>query len=198
MSGVLSGMVRYCGLSMWPYFQDGDLLEVVPTTLDQLGIGDCVVLRAADGTLIAHRVVSLRHGLRTRGDALARDDDHQAAELQLVGRIVARHRLGRRSLVTGGRQGWLLGRFFYVAGRIDPQRQGRGGQLGRAVRGVCAPVTGPVIHRLMTSTRNSQGQNHAATLRSLGRFVVAHRRHADAEWQIRWPWRLFVATPPLP
>jgi len=113
MSGMPDSLVRYSGLSMWPYFQEGDLLEVIPTTIDQIGIGDCVVLHAADGTLIAHRVVGRRHGLRTRGDALSRDDDTGPMSLQLTAKIVARHRLGRCSAVTGGWQGWLLGKLFF-------------------------------------------------------------------------------------
>jgi hypothetical protein len=148
MSDTPPRITRYRGLSMWPYFQEGDLLEVVPATIERVGLGDCVVLRAADGTLIAHRVVGLRHGLRTRGDARSRDDDRKEAGLQLTGRIVARHRLGRRSAVTGGRRGWLLGKFLYVAGRVDPQRRGRGGKAGRVVRAVCAPLTGPIVRKL--------------------------------------------------
>lgn len=191
MNAAPPTLVRYCGASMWPCFQDGDLLEVIPATPEQVGIGDCVVLQAADGTLIAHRVVGRRPGLRTRGDALRRDDDIGPAAPRLTGRIVARQRLGRRSLVTGGWPGWLAGRLFYVAGRIDPQRPGRGGQLGRMVRGICAPLTGPVISRLMSSSRE---QEPAATSRNLGGWVVAQRDRPDAAWQIRWPWRLFVAT----
>ncbi len=184
----------YRGLSMWPCFQEGDLLEVKPVTPESVRVGDCVILRVGDGQHLAHRVVEVRNGLRTRGDALARSDDREAGAPQLLGRVVARHRLGHRSQVAGGWPGRLAGFVYRYAGRIDPERSGRGGRLARAIRRGCAPLVRPIVSRGALCTLAVPGGTEL-DLWKIGGKVVAQRSGAIGGWQVPWPWRLVIELP---
>jgi hypothetical protein len=139
-------------------------------------------------------VIGLRHGLRTRGDALKRADDAGPETLPLVGRVVACHRMGRRSVVAGGWRGRLAGKFYYYVGRIDPHRDGRGGWLGRLVRSCCAPLT-----RIVMSPPDRQDgsltKQELSTVWEFCDYVVAQRLHPGGEWRVYWPWRLIVPMP---
>lgn len=194
MSAQPGNFFHYRGLSMWPCFQEGDLLEVKPSTPEPVRIGDCVILRVGDGQHVAHRVVEVRNGLRTRGDALARSDDRAAGSPQLLGRVVARHRLGHRSPVAGGWRGRLAGFFYRYAGRIDPERSGRGGRLARAIRRGCAPLLRPIVSRGTLYTLAVPGRTDLA-LWKIGGKVVAQRSGTVGGWQVPWPWRLVIELP---
>ena len=189
-----AGMFLYRGLSMWPYFQNGDLLEVQPVTPTALKVGDCVVLLGRDGRHVAHRVVALRGGLRTRGDALPCVDIHAGPPPELVGRIVARYRFGERLAVAGGWAGQLAGIWYRHAGRIDPERGGRGGRLGRMLRAGCTPLLQPLMRYGAARSLVVTGRKEL-TVWGFGGKVVAVRAGICEEWQVRWPWRLVLARP---
>jgi hypothetical protein len=69
----ISVTFRAAGDSMWPAIHDGDLINVVPASAEDLRIGDVLLCRS--GTrLLAHRLVAITEGagdrwLHLRGDA---------------------------------------------------------------------------------------------------------------------------------
>jgi hypothetical protein len=65
--------VRAQGLSMVPAIRPGDILEIERTSIDSLSPARVVVFGCGD-RLVAHRIVSHRSGLTTRGDAHWRCD----------------------------------------------------------------------------------------------------------------------------
>ncbi len=187
-------MFLYRGSSMWPCFQEGDLLESEPVTPDKLRVGDCIIMQGEDGLAIVHRVIGRRGRLGTRGDAAARVDDHGERTPRVLGRVVGRYRLGTRTTVAGGVAGHLTGLFLRYAGRIDPDRPGRGGRLGRGLRRCCAPLLQPLLRQATRRTLRLRGES-AVTVWTKGSIVLALKRDASGEGYVYWPWRLFFRLP---
>jgi hypothetical protein len=98
--------LRVIGSSMLPSVQPGDVLTIRRCAMSAVESG-AIVLFTRDGRLFAHRVVARRNThLATRGDALDRQDP-AVPQNQLLGRVVALTRNGRRrrppSLTIGRR-----------------------------------------------------------------------------------------------
>jgi signal peptidase I len=80
--------------SMYPTIDWDSIVVVVPTSLDQVKVGDVVCFRDArlDGThTVLHRVEKIfvkDHRLVTRGDHLDRADPHAVGAEALVGKAV--------------------------------------------------------------------------------------------------------------
>lgn len=79
------------GYSMRPTIRDGDIIVVRPAA--QVRIGDVVFLQAANGRLLAHRVIDKvvddgQAFIRTRGDACWQQDPLTPQE-QVLGRVVS-------------------------------------------------------------------------------------------------------------
>lgn len=85
--------VRVTGRSMSPALVDGDIVTLRRADSDRLRRGDLVLYRGRAGrSLVLHRIVAeAPRGegrlLRTRGDALARDDEPVAAAM-VLGRVI--------------------------------------------------------------------------------------------------------------
>lgn len=96
----------------------GDSLFVSATDFEFLKKGDVVAFDCG-GKVIAHRIVGREaDGFITQGDANAMRDRGRLTPGQLIGRVVARERSGRRSPVRGGMQGRFRGAFVRLANRI--------------------------------------------------------------------------------
>lgn len=184
----------YRGSSMWPCFQEGDLLEAVPVALEEVRIGDCLVFRDNDGGHLVHRVVGLRDGLQTRGDAMARVDRFDAAPPELLGRVIRRHRHGQGTGVARGWAGRIAGGLYRYAGRIDPERPGRGGKLARGLRLLCSPLMRPAI-RLGNVQALSLPEQAEVLVWGFCGIAMAKSRDAADKWQVSWPWRIIVTLP---
>lgn len=185
-------MFRYRGRSMWPCFQDGDLLEFEPCALAQLSVGDCVVYSVGDNKQVTHRVVAKGDSLTTRGDAMAAPDRDTVTAEQVIGKIVRRHRLGKASKINGRFAGWLAGRFYHYAGRIDPQRNALGGRVARALR-AASMRGGKRFWRRGRKRTLLSSQDQEVTFWMIGRRAIGKRNIDSGQWQIAWPWNIVVA-----
>jgi signal peptidase I len=100
--------VRTRGLSMYPMIRHGDLIEVEPVDASAVRLGDVILRRDADDRIVAHRVVKV-HGeghertLLTKGDWMHRPDA-PVEPRQVLGRVVAIERSGKRTRLNSGRQ----------------------------------------------------------------------------------------------
>lgn len=192
MTEMATGMFRYHGRSMWPCFQDGDLLEFEPCVLAEVRVGDCVAYADGDGKRIAHRVAAKCDVLTTRGDALPEVDDTAVSADRLVGRIIRRHRLGQASRVSGGLAGRLAGRFFCYAGRLDPQRDAFGGKVARALRKISMVVL-KGFWKMGREEKLTNGDGREVVFWMLGSRAIGKRGNGR-EWRIAWPWSILVAV----
>jgi len=179
----------YRGTSMWPCFQEGDLLEIVPLSeIKEVRCGDCLVWRDEQGRYVAHRVIGVCGGLQTRGDALPHND-LAGLPREILGRVVRRYRFGRGSAVAGGFAGRMAGIFYHYAGRIDPERNALGGRLARIIQRLISPLLRPWLrqgYRL-----ESEGEKQLSEWK-LGETTLAVRSPATGNWQTTWPWRVVI------
>lgn len=89
------------GRSMFPFLRDGDIIQVAPSSITGLRLGDIIFYRSGE-RLLAHRVVgfvttSEGRCARARGDAFLQEDA-PVAEAELIGRV--------ESLSRQFRDGW--------------------------------------------------------------------------------------------
>jgi hypothetical protein len=190
---------RYRGRSMWPAFQNGDLLEVQPLTLQELCVGDCITYRLNDcETLVTHRIITIHDGsIRTRGDALPWADDLSVNASQLVGQVIGCFRLGCLNQVRGGKQGRLLGGFYHYAGRLDPQRDARGGRIARLLRSSLQWLAAELYRRgtMLEFGCIDKGLSHYW---HVGQRPWASFDHSQGYWQVPWPQSLLIDPNRLP
>jgi signal peptidase len=83
------------GYSMWPTYNDGDVLLVVGASPSDLKVGDVIIYRKYDGTLVVHRIVDKsfidgKWAFRTQGDNNPYPDPYLVWENQVAGRVEAR------------------------------------------------------------------------------------------------------------
>lgn len=188
-------MFRYQGLSMWPLFQDGDLLELTPVAFSQIRIGDCVAYNTSIGKQAVHRVVGIKEdGLLTRGDALPVPDDRPVAGDQIIGRVKYRHRFGQKGLITRGLRGQFSGIFYRYAGRIDPNRPSRGGKLARGIRATSSTVFRMLSFSCVARTMKVAGGEKVIVWELKGR-IIGRQDSERPEGLMAWPWSIFVQRP---
>ena len=83
------------GYSMWPTYDNGDVLLIVGVEPLDLKVGDVIVYRKYDGTLVVHRVIDKSYidgkwVFRTKGDNNPHPDPYPVWEDQVVGRVAGR------------------------------------------------------------------------------------------------------------
>jgi len=83
------------GYSMWPTYDNGDILLIVGVDPSDLKVGDVIIYKKYDGTLVVHRIVdkSYMDGkwvFRTKGDNNSYPDPYPVWEDQVVGRVAGR------------------------------------------------------------------------------------------------------------
>ena len=190
-----TNMFRYQGLSMWPCFQEGDLLELSVVDFSQLRIGDCVAYSTTREQQAVHRVIGIRgKSLTTRGDALSGADNVPVQEHQINGRVVSRYRFGQECSVPGGLRGRVAGLFYRYAGRIDPNRSSRGGKLARGIR-----ATSTIVLRMLSYTCVSRSMILTGELKitvwELQGLIIGRQDPLNSECLLAWPWSVFVELP---
>ncbi len=198
-SPLRTDFFRYRGQSMWPGLQEGDLLEVQPVSFTELRVGDCVTYHTKDdGTLITHRISAIRDtSVHTRGDASSWPDDPTVEEKQLVGRVIGRYRLGSLNRVQGGRKGQLAGVFYHYAGRLDPQRNSRGGRAACLLRGGLQWLANG-FYRRGTVRQFGDVSKKSSRYWLVGQRPWASFNHTRGCWLVPWPQSLLIDPARLP
>jgi hypothetical protein len=133
------------GWSMYPFIRDGDCVEVVPVSADDVCVGD-VVLSRTGRQLFAHRVIRRIPGeqkveLITRGDNHFHEERPVDSAADLIGRIQTVYRGCRMIRLDRGLRGYLgklvaqsgIARFcVWWAGRIWKRGEDLVRQFGRS------------------------------------------------------------------
>jgi hypothetical protein len=184
---------RYQGSSMWPCFQEGDLLEYEACHPAELRRGDCVVYTSRNG-IATHRVMRNQVALTTRGDAFTENDCDPVETHQVIGKVTRRHRLGESENVAGGMQGMVAGLFYHYAGRIDPTRESRAGKLARCIRKLSMLLLRPLWRQGREQTLISLAGKSRIWV--LGDKLIGWRCAESREWVVSWPLRVLVEIKP--
>jgi hypothetical protein len=193
MSGQTT-LFRYHGRSMWPCFQEGDLLEISSMAAGDIRSGDCIAFRGDNGRTVAHRVVSAHGSMITRGDALPVIDEETILPEHVLGKVVRICRLGRAIKVRGGIVGRFAGCFYRYAGRIDPQRASRGGKLAKSIRTVSTAVLG-ILNYKCISRSMTLADERKITVWELKGKIIGRQLTQGSERHLAWPWSVFVEEP---
>ncbi len=183
----------YHGRSMWPCFQERDILEILPTDIVKIRKGDCIVFHTVERLTAVHRVTAVQDSLTTRGDALPAVDAETVKPEQVIGKVIRRYRLGRSTSVAGGCLGTIAGVFYRYAGRIDPQRVARGGRLARTIRQVT--MFGLALARYTGRPRKLVRNKQPLTVWMFGNTAIARQNPRTEEWTVSWPWSVVVSIP---
>src|SRR5436309_1432713 len=103
---------RAIGASMQPTIEDGELITVAPVEPAAVKRGDILLYQGVRGVIV-HRVVAITGSAKRedlsyllRGDASVSSDD-PVRPAQVLGRVVAMQRAGRRIDLTSRRAIWL-------------------------------------------------------------------------------------------
>ncbi len=124
------------GSSMHPAVRDGDILDVRPTRIAELDVGDIVLYRSSRSGIVVHRVAGIRRQaektiLLVKGDSAPRPDS-PVDESQVLGRVESIERLGR-TILPGG---WVSRHAGPLQGRLFRLRHSIYVLLKRAFRGL--------------------------------------------------------------
>ena len=176
---------------MWPCFQEGDLLVLANIEFNQIRVGDCIAYQSASGRKAVHRVVALQRSLVTRGDSLPCVDTELVKSEQITGRVESFYRFGRQHKVAGGFAGRIAGMFYRYAGRIDPQRQARGGLLARKIRFYSMAIL-ETIHCHGKSERLKLDGADEVKVWTMAGQVIGRQDQESRQWKIAWPWVVLV------
>lgn len=222
------GLFRYRGGSMWPLFQDGDLLETRRVLTCQLRRGDCIVFRRPEGEASAPDettnmdsvdAVQMPDAIRSGNGTQRASTIHRIISIEPEIRTQGDARPVQDDDPVAPE--WILGR---VETRVRCGRSSRvwGGALGRLSAGFYQ-LAGRV-----EPSRNSRGGRLARLIRwsmrpvaalclrqpSMVRFqredgtmvqywmagtrAIAERNAYEATWCVRWPWSLLIDPRSLP
>lgn len=182
----------YKGRSMWPCFQEGDLLVLEKVDFNRIRVGDCIAHQSSSGKQAVHRVAAQQGSLVTRGDAMPCIDSAMVKPEQVAGRVVEYYRFGRRRKIYRGFFGRIAGLFYRYAGRIDPQRAARGGWLARRIRSFSMAILKTIRCQGRPESLKLQGAGEVRVW-SLGGRVIGQQDRNSGQWQIAWPWKIFFA-----
>ncbi|MGD9019566.1 MAG: hypothetical protein PVJ25_07450 [Desulfuromonadales bacterium] len=189
---TLAQTFLYKGRSMWPCFQEGDLLVLEEIDFRRIRIGDCIAYLSGSGNQAVHRVVALQGSLITRGDAMPCIDSAMVKPEQVAGRVVACYRFGRRRKIYHGVFGRIAGLLYRYAGRIDPQRAARGGCLARRIRSFSMAALKTVRCQGKPEKLKLPGTDEVSVW-TIGGRVIGQQDRNSKQWQIAWPWKVFFA-----
>ena len=182
----------YKGRSMWPCFQEGDLLVLEEVEFNQIRAGDCIAHHSSSAKKAVHRVVALQDSLITRGDSLPCIDTEMVKPGQVFGRVVGYYRFGKRRKIHGGFSGRIAGLFYRYACRIDPQRTARGGRLARKIRSI-SMATLTTIRCHGKPERLKLQDSGEIRVWTIGGRVIGQQDKNSRQWQVAWPWNVFFA-----
>ena len=188
----------YRGGSMWPLFQNGDVVVVKRVPLEQLRAGDCIAFRrpGQEQTTI-HRIHRLKPDIRTRGDARPAADDEPVDPSWIEGRAEARIRYGHPTRLLGGLVGRWAGMFYSQVGKLNPSLGTRGGRAARQIQRLLRPAARLRLHRARVASFAVSDDRRRDYLIVGGRVVGAWDERGSA-WLVAWPCRLCIDPALLP
>lgn len=196
-SRPLGNSLVYRGKSMYPTFRELDLLGYQRDR--PIRTGDVIVFPHPEKThLVVHRVVRADpENLVTRGDNSAEVDLFSVPVPSVVGVVSTCHRNGRPRRVRGGAAGQAIASICTVRRKLQGTVVATVAPLYRfcVSRRVPSRWTSPHIDlRLSRFVRRDYEEYQ---LRHHGR-AVGIRRENDKQWQLLFPYALFVNVDDLP
>jgi len=183
---------RYKGNSMWPLFQDGDLLVIEQLQVGQLQPGDCIVYqKTGEERYTVHRIIQIRPEIRTRGDNQSVADNEPVSHNWILGRVESRIRFGNKRRIMGGKKGAWIGRVYRFVGKLDPSDNSRGGKISKLFQRVFGRITAVLFLKArIAAFRSADGRQKYYIL--VGNCLMGEYDEEKMLWFIPWPYNLVI------
>jgi len=191
--------IMYTGPSMNPTLKPGDRLSVMPYNGRQIRRGDVVVfLSPENAQQITHRVLSVSpEGIRTRGDNNIHMDASILKPKDILGRVVRAQRRNKFVCIYGGKKGQYYAIVIRAIHRIDFA-------ISLLLRPLYHLLAESGVFRRLTFIQKKMRvlsfERPSGTEQQLliGKHVIGRLLPEKEHWQIRRPFRFFVAKESLP
>ena len=181
------------GSSMHPTLKPTDILEVIPYKKQKIQCGDVIVFSHPENNhKIVHRVVSVDlNGVRTRGDNSKEADFWCLNPMDIYGYVINYQRKNKLRRILGGTAGPLLAKAVRAT---------------KLIYCFISVLLKPLYHRLALKGINSERLHAFLKIRVIsfcrpagkeshllmGRRVIGRRPPGKIQWQIKFPFRLFI------
>jgi SynChlorMet cassette protein ScmC len=191
--------ISYTGSSMNPALCHLDLLEILPYS-DAARKGDIVYYSSpADGQKVIHRVVRIStNGISTRGDNNLADDPYLLRQQDIIGRVAAAWRHGRRHEIAGGFRGKCSGYNALLRRQVS---RSFSSLLHRTYRGLAERnflhCLEPALYRPRVFEFKHRHLPSILKLMINGRVIGRYDAWTRL-WEIDRPWRLIINVTKLP
>lgn len=192
--------VSYSGPSMNPTLDYPDILEIIPCHVKRVQTGDIICFRQPENIAITvHRIAQINTlGIITRGDNNSEDDPIPVRIENVIGRVTAAWRYGKKRNIYGGFKGRLLSRYIrfqFALNRLFSK------PLHKIYQKLYTSEISQCLLSKFFKFRVFQF-NHDLSNPSI-KIMFRHRiignyDHKNKKWQIIPPWRIFISESKLP
>jgi len=183
----------YMGSSMYPALKPADILEVIPYKKQKVQCGDVIVFSHSERKgKIVHRVISVDSmGIKTRGDNSKEAESWRFKPGDIEGYVINYQRKNKQHQILGSTTGPLLSKalrnakliYWFMSGLLYPIYQ------RLAKKGINSEKLNAFLKiRVISFSRPAGKESHLL----LGRRVIGRRPPGKIQWQIKFPFRLFI------
>jgi signal peptidase I len=189
----------HTGHSMAPILLDQDLLEVSPHNDESIKKGNVIVFYSPDdGTIIAHRVTSVKSGgIVTRGDNNMAEDPWRLPHSAVIGKVMfASNRHGRRNVQRGLRDP-IMARWLCSWNKLYHKSV-------YYIYQICPPISSQkmlpclVISLFKPKVAVFKAEGDRKILLFFGKRIIGEYNVNKGRWQINKFYSLFIDSAALP
>jgi len=179
--------------SMYPTLQAGDGIELYTYKApSEMRVGDVIVYPHPNGSVdVVHRIIRINpDGVITRGDNNNKIDPYTVSFDDIIGKVIAAKRRDRYLCIRGGRTGFLIHRLMLLRKYTRPWVLLPFRMVSNAVAawGVLNVFHSALNLQIVRVRRNHRDQCILVS----GNRAVCRQLADTVEWQIRFPYKLFV------
>ena len=183
----------YMGSSMHPTLKPTDILDVISCHQKKFQVGDVIVFSLPEKSgKIVHRIISVDpNGVRTRGDNNKKADSWIVKPGDIQGYVIHFQRRNKQRRILGSMVGPLMAKAVRTT---------------KLIYCFISVLLKPIYHRLALKGINSEWLNTFLKIRVIsfcrpagkeshlliGRRVIGRRPPGKIQWQIKFPFRLFI------
>ncbi len=193
METIKSRYSTCVGPSMYPTLKPGDGIEIYPyKTPSETRVGDVIVFPHPNGTVdVVHRIIKIRRdGVITRGDNNNKIDPYSVRFDDITGKVIAVKRRTRRITIKGAKAGFFIHKLmlFRKYARLCALGPIRFVSNRIAASGMFNLFHSVLDLKIVQIKRNQEQQRILVS----GNRAIGKQISGSGEWQIRFPYKLFV------
>jgi hypothetical protein len=181
------------GPSMHPTLKPGDGIELYTYRApEEIKVGDVISYPHPKGTTdVVHRIVAIKaDGVITRGDNNNKTDPYTVPFDQITGKVITAKRRARRIAIRGGKIGFCVHKLMLFRKYLQPWGVLPFHLLSNllAASGLFNVFHSALDLKIVLIEKNHQRQRILVS----GHKAIGKKPAGSGEWQIRFPYKLFV------